>query len=182
MASAVPMQPAHIEGLQPPSMARPARNADAAHIVASSRLFFVTTKTFMGRFLLQSERNAELLIDVLRGCVKTDKFRVLDFVIMPNHVHLILEVRRGMSIELAMQLIKGGFSYRLKKEKGYLSEVWQKGFSEVRIVDEGSMRRYRQYIEQNPIKAGLAAAPEEYPYCFAFLARRKKTGAEARLG
>jgi putative transposase len=162
-------------------MARPPRNADAANIVATSRLFFATTQTFMGRFLLQSDRNAMLLIEVLRGCVKAGKLRVLDFVIMPNHVHLIIEVRSGMSIELAMQLIKGRFSYRLKKELGYLGEVWQKGFSEVRINDAASLGRYREYIEQNPIRAGIVSAAGEYPFCFAYLARRKQAAAEAQL-
>lgn len=130
----------------------------------------------MGRPLLQSQRNATLLIGVLRGCVKERRFRVLDFVIMPNHVHLIIELRSGMSIELAMQLIKGGFSYRLRKEPGYVGEVWQKGYSEVRIFDALSLKRHRQYIEQNPVKAGLVSVPDEYPFCFVYLARQKKTG------
>ena len=39
---------------------------------------------------------------------------------MPNHLHILLTVGRDMTIEKAMQLIKGGFSYRLKKESGYL--------------------------------------------------------------
>jgi putative transposase len=33
-----------------------------------------------------------------------------------------------MTIEKAMQFIEGGFSYRLRKEGGYLGEVWQRGF------------------------------------------------------
>jgi len=83
-----------------------------------------------------------------------------------------------MTIEKAMQLIKGGFSYRLKKEFGYEGEVWQHGFSEVRADDEESFRRHREYIAQNPVKAGLAGAADEYPFCFRFLAKRK---AEAKI-
>ena len=86
----------------------------------------------MGRALLQSERNATLFIDVLRSNVKLGKFRVHDFVVMPDHVHLLISVDRSISIEKAVQLIKGGFSYRVKKEHGYLGEVWQRGFSDVR--------------------------------------------------
>jgi hypothetical protein len=46
-------------------MARPGRNASPEDILRPSRTFFVTTKTSMGRRLLQTERNAGLLIDVL---------------------------------------------------------------------------------------------------------------------
>ena len=84
-----------------------------------------------------------------------------------------------MTIERAMQLIKGGFSHRLKKEFGYTGEVWQRGFSEVRVNDRESFLRHREYIAQNPVKAGLANSPYEFPYCYSYLARQK-AGAKAR--
>ena len=77
-----------------------------------------------------------------------------------------------------MHLIRGGFSYRLKKESGYLGEVWQRGFSEVRIMDQEGFSRCREYIAKNPVKEGLAAACDEFRYCFAYLARQK-SGAKA---
>ncbi len=155
-------------------MARPARNACSEQILSPVRVFFATTKTSMGRCLLQSERNEMLLIDVLRCGVLARKFQVNDFVVMPDHVHLLLTLDGGISIEKAMQLIKGGFSYRLKKEAGYVGEVWQRGFSEVRVGDRQSWLQYRKYIAENPMKAGLCDSPGQYPYCFTSLARRKR--------
>ena len=76
----------------------------------------------MGRRLLQSERNATLLIDVMRSYVAERKFQLHDFVLMPDHVHLLITVDHEVTIEKAMQLIKGGFSYRLKREFGYLPQ------------------------------------------------------------
>jgi len=161
-------------------MARPARNADPDAILSAARTFFATTKTSMGRPLLQSERNATLFIDVLRSYVAAGKFQVHDFVVMPDHVHLLVTVGSGMSIERAMQFIKGGFSYRLKKEFGYLGEVWQRGFSEVRVEDRQSFLQHREYIAENPVRAGLVDSPEKFPYCFAYLAKRKAAGAKAQ--
>jgi putative transposase len=66
----------------------------------------------MGRALLQSERNATLLIDLLRSYVAAGKFQLHDFAIMPDHVHLLITVSGDTTIERAMQFIKGGFSYR----------------------------------------------------------------------
>ena len=154
-------------------MARPARNANPEEILSSSRTFFVTTKTSMGCPLLQSERNATLFIDVLRSYAAAGKFQVHDFVVMPDHVHLLLTVGRDMSIEKAMQFIKGGFSYLLKREFGYAGEVWQKGFSEVRVEDRQSFLQHRQYIAANPVKAGMVDSPEKFPYCFTYLAKQK---------
>jgi putative transposase len=105
---------------------------------------------------------------------------VHDFVVMPDHVHLLMTVSGDTSIEKAVQLIKGGFSYRLKKETGYTGEIWQKGFSEVRVNDKESFARHRQYIAENPVKRGLASSPEDYPYGFTYWAKQKAAGAEAQ--
>jgi putative transposase len=161
-------------------MSIPVRNASSRVILSPSRTFFVTTKASMGRRLLQSERNARLFIDVLRSYVAARKFQVHDLVIMPDHVHLLLTVHDNMTIERAMQLMRGRFSYRLKKEFGYSGEVWQRGFSEVRVDNQESFLQHRKYIAENPIKAGLADSPEEFPYFFTYLAKRKTTGAKAQ--
>jgi putative transposase len=77
-------------------------------------------------------------------------------------------------------LIKGGFSFRLKKEAKYLGEVWQKGFSEVRVDNDESYAVIRDYIVKNPVTAGLVETPEQYPYCYTYLKKKGQTGAEAR--
>jgi putative transposase len=99
-------------------MAIPARNASSEAILSSERVFFATTKTSAARRILQSDRNAMLLIEVLRSHVAARKFQLHDFVIMPNHLHLLVELPNDISIERAMQLVKGGFSYRLRKDYG----------------------------------------------------------------
>jgi putative transposase len=162
-------------------MASPNRNASPNAILSPARTFFVTTKASMGRRLLQSERNAGLLIGVLRSLVSGHKFKLHDFVVMPDHLHVLLTVEEGMTIENAMQLIKGRFSHRLSHEFGYLGEVWQRGFSEVQVMNRESFLQHRTYIAMNPVKAGLVDSPEKYPFCFEFLARLKsQAGAKAQ--
>jgi putative transposase len=92
-------------------MARPARHANSSRILSPSRTFFIITKTSMGRALLPSEHNATLLIDVLRSYVAAHKFQLHEFVVMPDHVHLLMTVRGDMTIERAMQFIKGDFPF-----------------------------------------------------------------------
>jgi len=169
-------------------MARPGRNADSEKILNPARVFFATTKTSMGRRLLQSQRNANLLVEVLRSLVAEKKFKLQDFVIMPDHLHLLLTVDEGTTIEKAMQLIKGRFSHRLSHEFGFKGEVWQRGFSEVRVIGKSSFEKYRTYIAKNPIEAGLIQPDEKYPFCYKSLAERKSAemklsaGAKAPVG
>ena len=86
------------------------------------------------------------MIDVLGSYVAAGKSRLHDFVVMPNHLHLLITVREGMTIEKAMPFIKGEFSYRLKKETGYMGEVWQRGFSQTRVEERQSFLKYREHI------------------------------------
>jgi putative transposase len=69
-----------------------------------------------------------------------------------------------MSVERAVQFIKGGFAFRAGKELGFTPPVWQRGFSEVRIIDAVSFARVREYIRQNPVKFGLALTAAKYEY------------------
>ena len=124
---------------------------------------------------------ALLMIEVLRAYVNKGKFVLHDFVVMPDHIHVLLSLDQMMSVEKAMQLIKGGFSYRAKKELGYTGEVWQPGFSEVRILDRKSFLKHRKYVEQNPVKAGLADSPEKFPYGSAYYKQQKRAGAKAQI-
>ena len=117
-----------------------------------------------------------LLIEVLRSNVATGKFKLHDFVVMPNHLHLLMTLHGDITIEKAMQLIKGGFSYRLKREFRYQGEVWQRGFSDVRIRDGQSFSRHQAYIVQNPVKAGLVDSAEDWPYCYGYLVKKKAQG------
>jgi putative transposase len=159
-----------------PVMARPVRHSLSEQIPSHKRTFFATTRTSLSRRVFQSELNALLLVDILRSCVAAKEFLLHDFVIMPDHVHLLLTVDGKTTIERAMQLIKGRFSYRIKKETGYLGEVWQGGYSEVRVEDQESYSKHVEYIAQNPVKAGLVDSPEQYPFCFSSLAKKKAQG------
>ena len=160
-------------------MAEPSRNSRPAAIRSIRRTFFITTNTFDRHALLQSERMALLLIDVLRAYVQQGKFIVHDFVVMPDHLHVMLTLDQTMSVEKAVQLIKGNFSFRAKRELGHQGEIWQRGFSEVRISSRNSFLEHRKYIDQNPVKAGLADSPEEYPFGSAYL-KMKRRGEKAQ--
>ena len=121
---------------------------------------------------------ANLFIDILRSAMRSKRIVVHDFVVMPDHIHILMTVPGEMSLEKAMQLIKGGFSFRANKELGFRGEIWQRGFSDVRVHDEQSFQQHREYIGNNPVKAGLVNSPEEYLSGSAYLKKRKRAGAE----
>lgn len=144
-------------------MSIPVRNADPANILASERTFFVTSTIAQKRKLLQSNRAARLFIDVLYNYRTQQKYLLHAFVVMPDHFHALITVR-SISIERAVQLIKGGFAFHAGKEFGFQSPVWERGFSEVRIHESDHFERVRHYIHDNPVRRNLVKEPSQYPY------------------
>jgi len=83
---------------------------------------------------------------------------------MPDHVHVLLTPHEAL--ERSVQLIKGGFSFRAEKEFDWNGEVWQRGFSDHRILDMRDWGQHLDYIKMNPVKARLCIDPDEYGYGF----------------
>ncbi len=85
----------------------------------------VTTSTWERRDLFRNERWANLLIDTIYHYCGS-AYLLHEFVIMPDHLHVLLTPLT--SLEKAVQFIKGGFSYRVKKELGSSLESGRRAF------------------------------------------------------
>lgn len=134
-----------------------------------TRTFFTSSSTWERRSVLQSHPLCDLLLDVIRQSRAKGRFEVHEFVFMPNHVHLILTPSATVSLEKAMQFIKGGLSYRAKRELGVNGEIWQKGYNERRIRSAEEYAAEVEYVWLNPVKAGLVEKPEDFLYSSARL-------------
>ena len=125
--------------------------------------FFITTATYNRRRLFQFPANAELFLETLQHYRRLGHYKVHAFVIMPDHVHLIL-TPQAITLERSMGLIKGGFSHRLASK----FPVWQRGFIDHRIRDAEDRETRRTYLHQNPVRANLVETAELYPYSSAY--------------
>lgn len=141
-------------------MAIPSRHRDR-HAPAHGT-FFVTSNTAGQRFLLQTERSARLLIEVLYRCRADGKFQLHEFVVMPNHFHALITPARTVSD--AMRYIKGRYAREAAERFGFRLGVWQRGFSDHQIRGRADYLHHKEYIFDNPVRAGLCSDASEYPY------------------
>lgn len=137
-------------------MARP------KHRTQEGATYFVTTNTWQRRGLFQSPEIASIVESAIFRYRDASHYRVHRHVVMPDHLHVILTPGRATSLEKAVQLIKGGSSREIGKRPGMRLPVWQEGFTEHQIRDRGDFDSHVKYIDENPVKAGLAAMPSEY--------------------
>jgi len=128
--------------------------------------YFITASTFQKQSLFQAERMARLFLEVLLHYPKQGKYLLHEFVIMPDHFHLLIS--QTLTLERALQLIKGGLSFRAKKELHFGGEIWQKSFYDRRVRDINEYHAFREYIHRSPVRRGLVAAVQGYPYSSAW--------------
>jgi putative transposase len=118
---------------------------------------------------LQERGDGTIVSQCSSGLSWPSRYLLHEFVVMPDHFHLIVTPAADVSLEKAGQYIKGGFSFRAKRELAFRFLVWQeKSFTNHRIRDAEDYQRHREYIHQNPVKAGLVKIASAYPYSSAF--------------
>jgi putative transposase len=128
--------------------------------------YFITASTFQKRSILQSDRMARLLVEVLFHYRRQDQYLLHEFVVMPDHFHLLVSPLE--SLERSMQVIKGGGFLSGQEELGFGFEIWQPSFYDRRVRDVEEYFGFREYIRENPVKKGMVRSAEEYRYSSAW--------------
>ena len=101
---------------------------------------------------------------ILRAATKTG-FAILISCYMPDHLHLIVEGTSDESdLQTFVKLAKQFSGYYVKQQHGFA--LWEPGYHDrfIRRADDLSSRI--EYVRMNPVRAGLVAKPEDYPFLF----------------
>jgi putative transposase len=87
---------------------------------------------------------------------------------MPEHFHIIITTGKQTTLERVVQLIRGGYSYRVGKELNSSPEIWQPGFADHEIRDTRDYATHKTYIWENAVRRKLVEEADEYIYCSAY--------------
>jgi putative transposase len=105
---------------------------------------------------------AEILVRRILACRDKGAYQLHEFVIMPNHFHLLLTPGATTTLEKSAQLIKGGSSHEIHTQRGHRMEIWQVGFHDWTIRDDEDYRAKVRYIHMNPVQVRLVEKPEDW--------------------
>ena len=134
------------------------------HQVFPGATYFVTTKTWQNTPIFQVHQVAQTLIEKMLEYRDKCSYQLHEFVVMPNHLHLLLTPGPSTSLERVMQLIKGGSSHEIHRLTGTASPTWQSGFHESRVRDARDCKAKVDYIHFNPVVAKLSERPEGWAF------------------
>jgi len=85
------------------------------------------------------------------------------YCLMPNHVHLVLVPHTPDALARAVGEVHRRYTCHVNVREGWTGYLWQGRFRSS-VMDASYTLKAVRYIEMNPVRAGLAATPEEYPW------------------
>ena len=124
----------------------------------------VTTNVGDRRPLFNSPTAADMLIKVLYEVRLETSFSLLAFVVMPDHVHLVLRPPSSHRLGQVIQFLKGRFSRRYNEMTGRTGPLWQSRYHERILRSERELVAAIEYVHGNPVAAGLAVVASGFPW------------------
>lgn len=142
------------------------RPLGAAEPFLPDSYLLVTTGTFQKRSFIAADRRKEMLLESLDfNCYKW-KWSLLAFALLDNHYHLVLQTPPGDPSRLA-HIVQSANSfcayYWRKDDPGLRTRIWWNSW-ETRLPDADTLRKYINYVHENPRFHGKTTNPAEYPF------------------
>jgi REP element-mobilizing transposase RayT len=116
-----------------------------------------------GACILDDRRVARLVEETLLHD-QLSSYALSAWCVMPNHVHGVVTPLRGQPLPLILQAWKSVSAHRINRLLGRRGVVWQRETFDHLIRDERSFAKFVDYTERNPVAAGLATRPAEWPF------------------
>jgi putative transposase len=126
--------------------------------------YHVTSKIDHDDMILLDPRFKKLLLFFIKKAKLKFNFQLLDFCIMGNHVHLSIKPGKDGNLSQIMQWIKCNFAKAWNKANGRTGHVWGERFYSRIISGITDFLRVREYIAENPVKAGLVERAEAWVF------------------
>lgn len=124
---------------------------------------YLLTAVLQGReALLQDFALGRLLVAELRDAQENGLAHSLAWVVMPDHLHWLVQLERT-SLDELMRRIKGRSARRINQRLSRTGPLWQQGFHDRALRQEEDLRAVARYVIANPVRAGLVKRVAEYP-------------------
>ena len=129
----------------------------------SGRAYLVTTSCLDRQPFFSDQRLGALVADEIWVSDQTDRSFTYAYVIMPDHLHWLFQLRPRQTLSSVLRRVKGRSSYRVNQTRQSSGAIWQTGFHDRAVRAEESLETLGNYVIHNPVRAGLVMSVDEYP-------------------
>ena len=150
-----------------------ARRLRGRRMSAPFQTYFVTKCAEARRPILAVPSAAEIVIESLAHVRRQGQIKLLAFVVMPDHYHAVFALLPGQDLSDLMRRVGSYTANRIRRELDLGHVIWQAdGFYDRACRNEEEVLDAVEYVHDNPVRKGLIASPEEWPFSSAHPSRR----------
>ena len=120
---------------------------------------FLTLSCHRHAFILGMPESRNTLQKILEETRHKYSFEIFGYVIMSNHVHLLVSEPEDGKLSTAIQVMKQRFSRTCQEEF-----VWEPRYHDFNVFSDRKKMEKLHYMHQNPVAAGLVDLPEQWPW------------------
>jgi len=128
----------------------------------TGRAYLLTTVVAGRRPVFANWRIGRILVAELRSEHESGRVNSLAWVVMPDHLHWLLTLQEGTLGNL-MQRVKSRSAIAINAAIHRADRFWQKGYHDHAMRAEEDLPAMARYVVANPLRAGLASSPGDYP-------------------
>ena len=138
-----------------------ASNLRRGRVSESSRIYLITCVTEQRQPVFSHWHCGRLLVQVL---MKEDPHvETLAYVVMPDHLHWLMQLRENVSLGALMRTVKCVSSWQINRSLNRSGRLWQSGYHDHALRKEEDLVATARYIVANPLRAGLVEKIGDYP-------------------
>jgi len=124
--------------------------------------YHVTSRTNDKTRVFEDRVGRKIMLMVLEEAQEKFRFQLANFCVMPTHIHLLIKPEEGTNLSAIMHWIKTLSAKRWNFIHGSNDHMWGHRYFARAIKDQQEFETIMEYIDQNPVKAGLVASPEDW--------------------
>ena len=133
----------------------------AKHYFEAGHFYHLTTRTAEGIHLFIPDDAKKILIGAVSFYRQQRRWRVCGFVIMSNHIHLVVQAAEG-NLGETVAAFKRWTAGQLTNHGTVRQGVWERRFDDNAVLDPTELRGVIEYDHFDPVRAGVVARPEDY--------------------
>ncbi|WP_173506817.1 transposase [Marinobacterium sp. xm-d-530] len=124
------------------------------------------------QYIFKATADFEMYLSKLEYWSEEYAVQLHAWVLMNNHIHLLVTPSSDEGISEMMKRIAGSYGRYFNKRYGLTGTIWEGRFRNIPVMSSTHVEQIKAYIEQNPVRAGICGMSSEYRWSSAFSGRR----------
>jgi putative transposase len=133
------------------------------HVKAEHCVYFITSCTLNRKKVFKDSKNANIAMESIFFGQGKKRYYLLGFVVMPEHIHLAI-VPRDRDVPSIMRDLKRHTSRSINLLNERMGALWQEAYMDIALDKIDAVLQKLNYIEMNPVRAGIVENAEDYPF------------------